>query len=215
MNYKKYGLVIFSFVSATTLAAEERSNIEFAALPEAVRSTISHFIDDQKNISQIEKVTDDGYVKFEIKSTKTVNNKEFVDTDMTIAADGEIMTMAREVPAFNIPFPVMKKVNQRYPNLKVDEVENVQTRYFLLTGKTNDQPIKLKIYDDGDVQEIQSDRNHPPQSQKAQSPGNQGEQTQEKSTPPSDDSFHKIIPDEDDELQLEHSDYNFIPDQPE
>ncbi len=157
MNYKKYGLIIFSLISTVALAAEERTEIEFNALPEAVRYTVSRFID-QKDITSIARVADDGYVKFEIKSTKTVNNKDFVETDMTVAADGEMMKMAKEAPLFDIPFPVMKQVNQRYPNLKVDEVEMVKTRYFLLTGKTDGRPVTLKINDDGEIQESPADQ---------------------------------------------------------
>ena len=55
MNCTKYGLVIFSLISTATFAAEERSEMKFDALPEGVRYTVSHFID-QKNITKIEKV---------------------------------------------------------------------------------------------------------------------------------------------------------------
>ncbi|MEF3075252.1 hypothetical protein V2P20_09460 [Methylobacter sp. Wu1] len=157
MNYKKYGLIMFSLISIVALAAEERTEIEFNALPEAVRNTVSRIIE-QKDITSIARIADDGYVKFEIKSTKTVNNKDFIETDMIVAADGEMMKMAKEAPLFDIPFPVMTQVNRRYPNLKVDEVEIVKTRYFLLTGKIDGRPVNLKINDDGEIQEIPVDQ---------------------------------------------------------
>ena len=128
---------IFSLISSVTIAAVERYTIKFNALPDAVRTCVN-FID-HDNITKIEKVTDTGYVKFEILSTKTVNNKDFIDTDMIVAADGAIIKMAKEVPDFDIPFPIMNQLNQLYPNLKVDEVESVQKRYFQLTEK-NGQP---------------------------------------------------------------------------
>jgi len=158
MNYKKIGWIMFSFMSALTIAAEERSPLTFAELPEAVRSRVSQFID-QANITKVEKISDNGYVKFEIESTKTVNKKDFVDTDMVVAADGAIIKMAKEAPFFDLPFPVMKLLNQRYPNLKVDEVESVQTRYFQLTGKNNGKPVYLKIYDNGEIQDLAVDQN--------------------------------------------------------
>ena len=203
MNYRTYGLVILSLLSTSAVAAEERSEMKFDALPEAVRNTVSHFID-QKNITQIEQVTDDGYVKFEIKSSKTVENKEFVDTDMTVAADGEIMSIAKLAPEFAIPFPVMKQVVQRYPGLKVDEVEIVQTRYFLLTGKANGQSVNLKIYDDGVIQEIPSAQNQHLQPKPIK-------QIQDKPPAPSDDGYERVMPDEEDELPIDPSDYNFNP----
>ena len=89
MYCKKMGWIIFSLISSVTIAAEERSTIKFDALPDAVRATVANSID-QNTITKIEKVTDTGYVKFEIVSTKTVNNKDFIDTDMIVAADGAI-----------------------------------------------------------------------------------------------------------------------------
>jgi hypothetical protein len=153
MNYKIYSWAILSVISTLTIAAEERSTMKFDALPDAVRSTVAEFIE-QANITKIEKVIDSGYVKFEIESTKTVDKKNFIDTDMVVATDGAIIKLAKEAPFFDIPFPVMKLLNQRYPNLKVDEVENVQTRYFQLSGKNNGQPVNLKVFDDGEIQDI-------------------------------------------------------------
>jgi len=167
MYCKKIGWIIFSLISSVTIAAEERYTIKFNALPDAVRTTVANFID-HDNITKIEKVTDTGYVKFEILSTKTVNNKDFIDTDMIVAADGAIIKMAKEVPYFDIPFPIMNQLNQLYPNLKVDEVESVQKRYFQLTGKNNGQPVNLKIYDDGEIQDLavgQNSKNNSPSKQ--------------------------------------------------
>jgi hypothetical protein len=204
MKFKNYSLVFLSLISSATFAAEERSDITFDALPEAVRNTVSHFID-KANITKIEQVTDDGYVKFEIESTKTVDNKEFTATDMTVAADGDIMKLAKEAPAFAIPFPIMKQVNQRYPGLKVDEVEIIQTRYFIMKGNTDGQPVKLKIYDDGTIQAIETEQNPPQQPKTRKSPPT------EMTVPMPSDSYQRVMPDEADELQIDRSDYNFEP----
>jgi len=157
MNSKKYGLLLLSLMS-TIAIAEERLALNYDALPKAVQTTVSRYID-QAHISKIEQVTDTGYIKFEITSMKAVNNKDFINIDLTVSSTGEIIKMAKEVPFFDIPFSVMKQVNQRYPNLKVDEVESVRTRYFHLTGKSNGQPVNLKINDDGEIQELTADQN--------------------------------------------------------
>ena len=204
MNNKFYGWFFLSFISVIAGADEERSSLAFAALPEAARTTVTRFID-QGDITKIEKVTDKDYVKFEIKSTKTVNNKDFIDTDMIVAADGAIIKMAKEVPFFDIPFPIMKILNQQYPDLKVDEVENVQTRYFQLTGKNNGQPVNIKIFDDGEIQTVAADNKVKMGKQPAgpvkqqnskrltQNPGaSSSQQNQDDAYPkdPSDDIFH-------------------------
>ncbi len=201
MYYKKIGWIIFSLISSATIAAEERSTIKFNALPDAVRATVANFID-QNNITKIQKVTDTGYVKFEIVSTKMVNNKDYVDTDMIVAADGEIIKIAKEIPFFDIPFPIMKQLSQFYPNLKVDEVKNVQKRYYQLTGKNNGQPVNLKIYDDGEIQDLAVDQNS-----KDQSPPKQPlDQTLNKPIDTKPASDQQPDPAQDDELKIEGSD---------
>jgi hypothetical protein len=201
MYCKKIGWIIFSLISSVTIAAEERYTIKFNALPDAVRTTVANFIN-QDNITKIEKITDTGYVKFEIVSTKTVNNKDFIDTDMIVAADGAIIKMAKEVPYFDIPFPIMNQLNQLYPNLKVDEVESVQKRYFQLTGKNNGQPVNLKIFDDGEIQDLsvgQNSKNNSPSKQSL-------DQAINKPITPKQGIDQLPNPPQDDELKIEGAD---------
>lgn len=213
MCYKKIGWIIFSLISSVTSAAEERFTIKFEALPKEVRTTVANSID-QNTITKIEKVIDTGYVKFEIVSTKTVNNKDFIDTDMIVAADGAIIKMAKEIPFFDIPFPIMKQLNQLYPNLKVDEVESVQKRYFQLTGKNNGQPVNLKIFDDGEIQDLAVGQNS-----KHNSPPKQTlDQAINKPIPPTtSEPESDLLPDQtqDDELKIEGADdiFHLNPDQ--
>jgi hypothetical protein len=202
MYYKKIGWIIFSLISSVTIAAEERSTIKLTALPDAVRTTVANSID-QKTITKIEKVTDTSYVKFEIQRTKTVNNKDFIDTDMIVAADGAIIKMAIEVPFFDIPFPIMKQLNQFYPNLKVDEVESVQTRYFQLTGKNNGQPVNLKINDDGEIQDLAVSQTGKDDNQPKQPPL---DQTIIKPVTQKPGSDQLPSPPQDDELKIEGAD---------
>lgn len=157
-----YGLLIIIIFSAAALAGEARTEIKFESMPESVRNTVSHSID-RKSISRIEKVSEGDHTKFEIQTRKTVSNKDFVDTDMTVAPDGEIMKLIKEVPLFKIPYRVMQQVNHRYPNLKVNEVEIVMTRHFLLQGHANGRQVNLQIFDDGTVREIVTDTTPPRQ----------------------------------------------------
>ena len=201
MYCKKIGWIIFSLISSVTIAAEERSTIKFNALPDAVRTTVANSID-QNTITKIEKVTDTGYVKFKIVSTKTANNKDYIDTDMIVAADGAIIKMAKEIPFFDIPFPIMKQLNQLYPNLKVDEVESVQKRYFQLTGKNNGQPVNLKIYDDGEIQDLAVGQ----ASKDLSKPNQPLDQTINKPITPKPGRDQLPNPPQDDELKIEGAD---------
>lgn len=148
-------LSLFLFSTFLNLAsAEQREPIRFEALPESVRHTVSEHID-QRKISSVDRVvTDDNLVKYEIKTDKTAGDENITATAMTVAADGEIMMLAKETPIFKIPYPVMNRINHAYPNIKASEVEVVLERYFLLSGEINGKPIKLKIFDNGSYQEI-------------------------------------------------------------
>lgn len=161
MNNKKIIALILVTVAAN-VAAEQRTSLKFESLPDKVQATVEHTLD-RNLISSIENiVTDDGVVKFEIKTNKDINGKNYTITDMVVAPDGEIMRVAREAPFFKIPFPLMKKLGRNYPGLKTDEVEVVQTRYFLLTGKIDGQPVKLKLYEDGKIEEAGKPANPEP-----------------------------------------------------
>ena len=110
--------------------------------------------------------------------------------------------MAKEIPYFDIPFPIMNQLNQLYPNLKVDEVESVQKRYFQLTGKNNGQPVNLKIYDDGEIQDLSVGQNS-----KTNSPPKQPlDQTINKPVTSKPGSDQLPNPPQDDELKIEGAD---------
>ncbi len=196
-----YGLLLISLASATAsvFAGEQRSDIKFDALPESVRDTVSHFIKPD-NITKIERVTAGDHVKYEVTSDKTVANKNFLDVDMTVAADGGIMKISKEVPVFNIPFPLMQQVNRRYPGLKVDEVEVVQVRHFLLQGNTDGKPVNLQIFDDGTIRELTAEPKSPRQAAKPQ-PKQTPETPPEETAPPMPGHIESL-PDDDFEYEI-------------
>lgn len=203
MKNIRHGLFIFSLAAVATVAfaKEERNDIKFEAMPESVRATVSNFIK-ADNITKIEQVSDDGHIKFEITSNKTVGNKEFTDMAMTVATDGEIMKISKEVPVFKIPFPIMQEINRQYPGLKVNEVEIVQTRHFLLQGNKEGQPVNLKIFDDGTIRDVSSDKTTPGQASRPEQKKSSATPTEEEQLPlpkhidelPDDDFENEIKP---------------------
>jgi len=68
------------------------------------------------------------------------------------------MKLSQEVPYFSLPFEQMKEIEKRYPQIKVDEVESIQTHYFDVLGTANNQKIKFRLFANGAIEEIQADQ---------------------------------------------------------
>ncbi len=150
-------LTCFILFSCNTVFAEEVIEIQFGALPDAVKKTATAYMEKQR-ITKITKISDQEHVKFEIETDKTENNKDIIAQDIVISSDGKIMKLSQEVPYFSLPFEQMKEIEKRYPQIKVDEVESIQINYFDVLGTVNGQKIKFRLFANGAIEEIQADQ---------------------------------------------------------
>ena len=133
--------------------AVETVEIKFESLPKAVQRTLTNVVE-KHHIYQIEKINDENHVKYEIKSSKPVNEKDFLDTDITVAHNGRIMKLKKEVSVFAIPFKAMKQLTHLYPDFKLDEAKAVELSYFELSGTAQGTKLKFKILKNGEIQEL-------------------------------------------------------------
>ncbi|WP_031436743.1 hypothetical protein [Methylobacter tundripaludum] len=158
MHNKMAQLTLFSFIlfSCNIVFAKEVVEIQFGALPDAVKKTTLDYIEKQ-HITRITKVTGEGLVKFEIETDKVENNKDIITQDIVIASNGKIMKLSQEVPYFSLPFEQMQEIEKRYPKIKVDEVESIQIHYFDVFGIVNGQKIKFRLFANGAIEEIMAD----------------------------------------------------------
>lgn len=131
------------------------SEVPFDSLPDAVKTTALSIID-KPNISKVSKIDDNGLVRFEIEADKTENNRPVVSWDVVIAVNGKIMKLAKEVPFFELSFPQMQALEQRYPGIKVIEAESVDLHFLDVIGTVDGQDIKLRLYEDGLIEEQSS-----------------------------------------------------------
>lgn len=131
------------------------SEVPFDSLPDAVKTTALSIID-KPNISKVSKIDDNGLVRFEIEADKTENNRPVVSWDVVIAVNGKIMKLAKEVPFFELSYPQMQALEQRYPGIKVTEAESVDLHFLDVIGTVDGQDIKLRLYEDGLIEEQSS-----------------------------------------------------------
>lgn len=150
-------LLSFTLFSGNRVFAEEAVQIQFKALPDAVKKTASDFVKKQR-ISKITKISDGEHVKFKIESDQMENHKNIIAQDIVIASSGKIIKLTQQVPYFSLPFEQMNEIEKRYPGIKVAEVELVQIHYFDVLGSANGQNVKFRIFADGTIKEIPADQ---------------------------------------------------------
>jgi hypothetical protein len=150
-------LLFFILFSGNSVWAEETVEIQFAALPDAVKKTALDYMEKQR-ITKITKISEKDHVKFEIETDKTENNKDIIAQDIVIASSGKIMKLIQEVPYFVLSFVQMNEIEKHYPGIKVNELESVQIHYFDVLGAVNGQNIKFRLFANGAIEEIQADQ---------------------------------------------------------
>ena len=141
---------------ASGVSANETMEIKFDALPKAVQRTVLKIVE-KHHIYQIDRISDRRHVMFEIKSSKPVDKNNFFDTDITLAKNGRIIKLKKEVTVFALPFKVMKQITHLYPDIELDKVEATELRFFELTGTVKGQKLKFKILENGEIQELPVD----------------------------------------------------------
>jgi len=137
MRFKKALLIMFF---SHIVLAEQADEIQFDALPDAVKKTALDYMD-KKRIAKTTKISDDEHVKFEIETDRVENNKDIIAQDLVLSGTGKMMKLTQEVPYFTLPFELMKEIESHYPNIKVDEAESVQIHYFDVLGTVNNQKL--------------------------------------------------------------------------
>ena len=71
-----------------------------------------------------------------------------------IANNGKIMKLSHEVPYYALSYPQMQAIEKRYPGIAVSETESVETHYFDVVGKVNGQPVKFRLQEDNQIEEL-------------------------------------------------------------
>ncbi|MGR9045394.1 MAG: hypothetical protein ACU83N_08865 [Gammaproteobacteria bacterium] len=117
-------LALFLYLTPFAFATET-AEIKFNALPKPVQKTISKLIE-KHHIYKIDKISDGNFERFEIMSTKPVNNTDFLDTDVTLAANGRIIALKKEISAFSLPFNATQQLTHQYPDIAIEKIKAVE-----------------------------------------------------------------------------------------
>lgn len=129
------------------------NEIKLADLPDAVRKAA---IDNMEanQIGKISRLDDNGHVQYRVEADSSESGKSLVSRVLWIAENGKLMRMAQEVPYFTLSYQQMQTIENRYPGIRVKELEEVDTRYYQVQAENNGQPLRFKFYEDGRMEEI-------------------------------------------------------------
>ncbi len=155
MHHLMTWFILCCVLGAMPAYSEDYETVKFDSLPDPVKKTALTFFE-IKGIDQVTRINDEGHIRFKIESDKTFNKKGFIAKEIELANNGKIMKLTREVPYFALSFDLMKAIEKRYPEIKVDEVESVQYHYFDVTGRYDGQKLLFRIFEDGLIEEIQA-----------------------------------------------------------
>lgn len=147
-----FALTLAALTIGRTGWAADITTITFDNLPDAVKSTAISLID-EKQISKLSKIDDNGFVSYEIEADKTENNKPVTSWNIVIANNGKVMKLAKEVPYYALTYPQMQAVEKRYPGIKVTEAESVDIHFYDIIGDINGQPVQFRLYEDGVIED--------------------------------------------------------------
>jgi hypothetical protein len=152
-----YKVLLTGFVCvllrANSALAGDIIDVQFDALPAAVKTTVLGILQ-QKEISKISQINDNGLLRFEIEADKTENNKAVTNWQLVVADNGKLMKLAKQVPYYTLTYPQMQIVEKRYPHIKVTEAESVDIHFFELIGNVDGKAVKFRLYEDGLIEEL-------------------------------------------------------------
>lgn len=147
---KKMLLLLLSAFSLHALA-ENAIEIKFKQLTPSVQRELQKHVS-AHNIKKIEVIHENNTTKFEIESSRDDVNK-----DITLSKHGAIIEIEQQSKLSELSTSALEAVKHDYPDLKIDEIESVQTFYTAIEGTVKGEKIKFKVFASGDIEDIQKE----------------------------------------------------------
>ncbi len=131
---KRIAMTVVAVLGLSVLSIEVRAGEEkvaFDKLPAKVKKTIKQKFP-KAEIEGASKEVEDGTTTYEVELE--INDRS---VDVTLKADGTILEIEREVPVTKLPKAVKKALAARYPEAKIEKVEEIT--------KGEDGPVHYEV----------------------------------------------------------------------
>jgi hypothetical protein len=143
--YKTSTFLLFSTFSLSVLA-EDAKEINFDQLPVAVQKSVLNEVA-KNNITKVELIHEEEATKYEIES-KTNG----VAKDVTLASNGSIIEIEQGSSLSQLSPSALEAIKHDYPDLKIDEIESVQSFYTAVEGTVKGKKVAFKVLATGDIE---------------------------------------------------------------
>ena len=150
MSKNIFSIIMLCLLSALSVYAEDTKKIKFKELPADVQNAVLKHVQ-KETIKKVELITEKDAVMYEIESKENGLSK-----DITIAKDGHVMEIEQELTFPGLPIEAQRKIKEAYPNIEIEEVEEVKLFYYEVGGVVNGKTVELKVLATGKIQ-IESD----------------------------------------------------------
>lgn len=148
--YKTSTFLLCSAFSLSVLA-EDAKEISFAQLPAAVQKSVLTEVA-KNNITKVELIHEEETTKYEIES-----KANGVAKDVTLASNGSIIEIEQGSSLSQLSPSALQAIKHDYPDLKVDEIESVQTFYTSVEGTVKGKKVAFKILATGDIEDDENE----------------------------------------------------------
>lgn len=146
------GLAALSFSAAglpIVLAAcsAQEEEIQISDLPQPVRAAAQQFFQTLDGATA-EKEVEGKHTIYEV--IREVTGR---DVSLTLAADGQILEVEREIPAADLAPGARKALMESYPDAQFKVVESIEERYFEVKLQSGGKSLEIQILATGEILE--------------------------------------------------------------
>jgi len=138
--------VLLCTAFSLSVFAENAKEINFAQLPSAVQKAVLKEVS-INNITKVELIHEEEATKYEIES-----KANGVAKDVVLANDGSIMEIEQGSALNKLSTSALQAIKHDYPDLKIDEIESVQTFYTAVEGTVKGKKVAFKVLATGDIE---------------------------------------------------------------
>jgi len=147
MNVTLKSILLLSVGFSLNAVAEQATDITFKQVPSAVQTAILKQVK-KADITRIERITDEGVIKYEFESSH-----HHISKDLTLAENGAVMEIEQSSSIKQLSPQAKMAIKHDYPNLTITEIETTQEFYTAIEGKVNGKKVAFKIQASGDIED--------------------------------------------------------------
>ncbi|MCD4817064.1 MAG: hypothetical protein K8S23_00055 [Candidatus Cloacimonetes bacterium] len=148
-------IIALTFVTLFSEDDEDKGTIKFKELPKKVQKAFLK-ISDIKLITEIESEKEtENITVYEIETKKGK-----IETSHIFTQDGALIEIKKSIDYNELPKITKKLLKEKFPKLKIEELEEVQEFSYEIEGKLDGKTVAIEISNDGDIEiEKENDEN--------------------------------------------------------